>query len=77
MCLKYGPHDYRAERSKPSCYLGKGPPQGECKNGSPGPLARGPVSEKDKLQIPLEEKLYVNRKGKNGNTDHRNNLGRC
>lgn len=40
-------------------------------------LAHGPVSEKDKLQIPLEEKQYINSKGKDGNTDHRNNLGRC
>lgn len=40
-------------------------------------LAHGPVSKKDKLQIPLEEKQYINRKSKEGNTDHRNNLGRC
>lgn len=38
-------------------------------------LAHGPVSERDKLQIPLEEKQYINRKGKDGNIDHRNNLG--
>ena len=40
-------------------------------------LAHSPVSEKDKLQIPLEEKQYMNRKGKDDNTDHKNNLGRC